>query len=57
MICPECKEKVIPRLVMRGGWSSGVDEKRLMHTHEDGEPLCPVMTAKGYQPALPIQAS
>lgn len=39
----------------RAGWSLGVDAARLVHEHHDGEPLCPVMTRKGYQPSLPIE--
>lgn len=54
LICPECEEKAVPRAIKREGWALNVEEERLKHTHEDGEPLCPVMTATGYQPALPV---
>lgn len=52
--CPECGdeiEKGRPR--MYGKPVSAYDPERLQWRHAaDHEPLCPVMTAKGYQPAL-----
>lgn len=55
--CPECGEaaKRLARPIPRAGWALAVDQKRLEHGHMDGEPLCPVMTSKGYQPALPTR--
>lgn len=54
--CPECHEPAfkLPHPFLRQGWALSVDPERLTHGHgSDGEPLCPVMTATGYQPALP----
>jgi len=53
--CPECYEPAVrlPSPLPRTGWALAVEPKRLEHAHRDGEPLCPVMTATGYQPALP----
>lgn len=55
MRCPECHEpaKRLSRPFPRTGWALCVDAERLTHGHHDGEPLCPVMTPTGYQPALP----
>ena len=54
MVCPECGEPVIPLpptfwTPANGpapGWS-----------HQDGEPLCRVMTPRGYAPADPVPAT
>ena len=51
--CPGCKEKAVVRNVPATGSMLGVDADRRRHTHADGEPLCPEMTSKGYQPAKP----
>lgn len=53
--CPECHEPARRLLhpFPRRGWALNVDADRLHAAHSDGEPLCPVMTASGYQPALP----
>ena len=55
MKCPECGEPVQakPPKQARSGWTRDVEERRLKHSHKDGEPLCPVMTKTGYQPAMP----
>lgn len=57
LTCPECGEKARPGKVKRTGSMLSVDPARLQHVHHDGEPLCPVMTSKGYQPALPKKQS
>lgn len=57
-ICPECDEPVVNRAPHRGsrtGWALNVEPRRLEWSHEDGEPLCPVVIKDGYQPALPIK--
>lgn len=57
--CPECGEAVqqkAPRAPRGGGWALSVERKRLKFSHLDGEPLCPVMTPRGYQPAMPIRS-
>lgn len=53
--CPSCHEPAVrlPRPLPSTGWALAVEPKRLEHAHEDGEPLCPVMTPTGYQPGLP----
>ena len=60
MVCPECGEDVErgdPRGARGGagvGWAIDVEVRRLQHRHRgDREPLCPVVTSRGYQPALP----
>jgi hypothetical protein len=57
-VCPECGERATnrPPAGAKNGWASSVDDRRLMWSHVDGEPLCPVMTDSGYQPALPVDA-
>ena len=56
LICPECGEPAEqgrPR-GGSGGWALPADPRRLNHRHAaDREPLCPVMTSQGYQPAMP----
>lgn len=52
--CPECGEAARRGAIRREGWALQVDANRLQHVHLDGTPLCPVMTSKGYQPALPV---
>jgi hypothetical protein len=59
LICPECGEQAergTPRGGNGTGWSLDVEPRRLEHRHVDREPLCPVVTGKGYQPALPARA-
>jgi hypothetical protein len=53
LICPE---RGTPRGGNGTGWSLDVEPRRLEHRHVDREPLCPVVTGKGYQPALPARA-
>jgi uncharacterized Zn finger protein (UPF0148 family) len=53
LVCPECGEKARRGFVKREGSMLSADPARLQHVHHDGEPLCPVMTNTGYQPALP----
>ena len=55
--CPVCGERVeVGRPQSHGRpWQSTADPARLQHRHVDGEPLCPVMTGTGYQPALPVR--
>jgi hypothetical protein len=48
--CPECGEPATARPPTRWTAANG---PRPEHSHRDGEPLCPVMTAQGYQPAKP----
>lgn len=56
--CPECLEPARPcPPIPPKGWAIGVEPERLRHSHLDGEPLCPVMTTRGYQPALPEAAA
>lgn len=56
-ICPECGCPVQRgEPVSRSGWSVSVDPERLRWQHLDGEPLCPEITARGYQPAAPVDA-
>lgn len=57
MVCSECGEPAYKRPPRPWGGSSGVDKNRKQWSHKDGEPLCPVMTSKGYQPALPTPAT
>ena len=56
--CPGCGERVrrLPTPIHREGWSLTVDAERLVHGHLDGTALCPDMTRKGYQPALPVRS-
>jgi len=49
--CPECGERAITRPPVRWTAANG---PRPEHSHVDGEPLCPVMTAQGYRPARPV---
>lgn len=56
MKCPCCNENVRERLPADpspDGWGFDVPPTRLVYVHMDGEPLCPVMTLRGYMPALP----
>jgi hypothetical protein len=46
--CPECGERAVARPPTRWTDANG---PRPEHSHRDGEPLCPVMTAQGYRPA------
>jgi hypothetical protein len=50
LICPECGEPAIasPPQNWPSAWGSQPN-----YSHTDGEPLCPVMTATGYQPTNP----
>lgn len=48
--CPECGEPAVARPPTRWTPANG---PRPHHSHPDGEPLCPVLTATGYRPALP----
>lgn len=52
LICPECHEEALirPPRNWTPAWGPEPD-----YSHTDGEPLCPVMTAHGYQPAHPIE--
>ncbi|MGI5131618.1 hypothetical protein ACQEVB_32775 [Pseudonocardia sp. CA-107938] len=51
LICPECHESahVRPPSAWVPAWGPPPP-----HSHRDGLPLCPVMTATGYRPADPI---
>lgn len=53
--CPECGEEVENRPPTNAGTGAlaGGDPARQQWSHLDGEPLCPVVTDTGYQPALP----
>ena len=51
--CPECGEPATARPPTRWTDANG---PRPGHSHRDGEPLCPVMTAQGYRPAQPTTA-
>lgn len=51
--CPECGEQV--QEVSPMNWAPAYGE-RPAWSHLDGEPLCPVVTEHGYQPAQPQQA-
>lgn len=55
LVCPECGDAVrrLDAPMGRYGALIDVEPKRLRHAHDDGTPLCPVMTSTGYQPALP----
>lgn len=61
LVCPECGEPARKGRVKREGPMLSVPEKRLLHTHMDGTPLCPVVTSDGpsdrggYRPALPVR--
>lgn len=48
--CPECGEPAIDQPPRRWVPANG---RRPQHSHPDGEPLCPVVTAQGYRPAHP----
>ena len=57
MKCPECGE---PVRVARGGdesvRSARLNGRKLpRHSHLDGEPLCPVVGRKGYEPAKAVR--
>ncbi|SHN46449.1 hypothetical protein [Cryptosporangium aurantiacum] len=56
-VCPECDEPVehIPPDSAGTGALAGGDPARQEWSHLDGEPLCPVVTDTGYQPALPTR--
>ncbi|MGJ6962546.1 hypothetical protein ACSDR0_11615 [Streptosporangium sp. G11] len=51
LICPECRESVQRQAPARWTPANGPAPA---HSHLDGEPLCPVMGANGYEPAQPI---
>ncbi|TQS43733.1 hypothetical protein [Cryptosporangium phraense] len=56
-VCPECGEPVehVPPYDAGTGALAGGDPARQEWSHLDGEPLCPVVTDTGYQPALPTR--
>lgn len=51
--CPECGERVVQGPPVRTLFIG--ESARLRWHHKDGEPLCPVMTKTGYQPAFPVE--
>lgn len=51
MVCPECGEAAEYRAPSR--WTPAWGETPRW-SHADGEPLCPVVGADGYQPAQPV---
>ena len=56
LACPECGEDVEPGRPRgsRTGYAVDVEPRRLEHRHvRDREPLCPIVTSRGYEPALP----
>lgn len=56
MRCPECLEPAVAAQLSASprGPLRGVDPERLLAAHMvDGDPLCPVCTPNGLQPALP----
>jgi hypothetical protein len=57
MVCPECGEPAVHRLPNGAGTGSllAAEPARQRWSHRDGEPLCPVVTESGYQPALPVR--
>lgn len=55
MVCPECGEPAVPYPPRNR--CPAVDMPAPLWSHTDREPLCPVMTARGYAPALPAPAS
>jgi hypothetical protein len=54
LICPPCGEAAHPRPPRRWLAANG---PRPRHSHADGEPLCPVVGPRGYEPAQPADAS
>ena len=57
MMCPGCSDPVIRLNIPREGCFLSVETKRLRYAHTDSSALCPEMTARGYQPALPVKLS
>lgn len=53
LICPGCGESVVKGAPLRTLVGFKVEKTRMQHRHKDGEPLCPEMTSKGYQPYHP----
>jgi hypothetical protein len=55
LACPECKEEVLtgPPTALVPYEAHGLEEPG--YSHLDGEPLCPVMGPRGYQPADPVE--
>ena len=52
-VCPVCAEPV--RACPPRRWPA-VLGPRPRHAHLDGEPLCPVIGSRGYQPGRPVPA-
>ena len=50
-LCPECGEPAVPRPPT--SWTPAWGP-RPPYSHNDGEPLCPVIGTHGYQPADPV---
>jgi hypothetical protein len=50
-ICPECKEEVEES----PPWWAPTNGPAPSWSHLDGEPLCPVVGANGYEPAQPVR--
>jgi len=55
LACPECEEEVTtsPPTTLAPYEAHGM--QRPGYSHLDGEPLCPVMGPRGYQPAEPVE--
>lgn len=55
LACPECEEEVLtgPPTALVPYEAHGLEEPG--YSHLDGEPLCPVMGPRGYQPADPVE--
>jgi ribosomal protein L37AE/L43A len=56
MVCPECGEEAVHRPPLSAMPSQALGMERPEWSHPDGEPLCPVVGASGYEPALPVPA-
>jgi hypothetical protein len=52
--CPECGEVAVERPPVSMGLASLRSTKPHTFSHFDGEPLCPVVGADGYEPAQPV---
>lgn len=53
-VCPECGEPIVNRPPTESPWLTtflAAGNPKPKWSHPDGEPLCPVMGAGGYEPA------
>jgi len=56
MVCSECFEPVVSHVEITNPGGLG-DVRHEVWTHEDGEPLCPIVGPAGYTSCDPMPAS